>query len=337
MKSIDVSIIIPVYNVEAFIAECLQSVMAQTSDANIECLVVDDCGSDRSMEVAMQTIAKYSGPIDFRIIQRECNGGLSAARNSGIRNAHGRYIYFLDSDDLITPDCIEVLYSAAKKYPSAQIVVGSLESFPDKEKFKWMTDMLHELPPFSDNVRWIRSKYFRNIPVISWNKLELRKFIVDNNLYFREGILHEDEHWMALSYPHVKSMAFVDKITYLYRMREGSITNRPDSDMKKIENMTVILAEMFSRQMKWDRPLFMWAEWWLEYLKNVTYADPKITQESLKSHNALYHTILANPTIPMSAKFVTLNNNYYSLPRGHYLINRFFLRLAFGKPYKDEK
>ena len=158
------------------------------------------------MSKVREFLGIYHGPIKFRIISRENNGGLSAARNTGIRAARGLYLYFLDSDDLITADCIERLYSAAEAHPTAQIVVGSLRSFPDEDKFQWMADMLHVLPEFSDDVEWIRSHYLQEMPVISWNKLELRDFILENNLFFREGVIHEDEHWSALSYPHVKAI-----------------------------------------------------------------------------------------------------------------------------------
>ena len=104
-----ISIIIPIYNVAEYITECLQSVMRQTYKGEIECILVDDCGKDKSISVAEQLISDYKGQIEFRILHHEHNRGLSAARNTGTDAATGDYIYYLDSDDYISDDCIEVL------------------------------------------------------------------------------------------------------------------------------------------------------------------------------------------------------------------------------------
>ena len=102
-----ISIIIPIYNVEPYIEDCLQSVMRQTYRGMMECILVDDCGTDNSMKVAEQLIKIYNGPIDFKVLHHEHNRGLSAARNTGIDAACGDYVYFLDSDDWISDDCFE--------------------------------------------------------------------------------------------------------------------------------------------------------------------------------------------------------------------------------------
>ena len=101
-----VTIIIPIYNVAPFVADCIHSVMCQTWQEPLECILVDDCGTDDSMAVVERTLQDYQGPVDFRIVRHEHNRGLSAARNTGLDNATGDYVYFLDSDDEVTPDCI---------------------------------------------------------------------------------------------------------------------------------------------------------------------------------------------------------------------------------------
>ena len=122
----DVSIIIPTYNVASYIIECLESVASQTYRGSLECIVVDDCGTDDSIALADNFIQHYSGKIDFRILHREKNGGLSAARNTGLNEAKGEFVYFLDSDDYITPDCIESLVEVAKHFPKVEIVQGGI-------------------------------------------------------------------------------------------------------------------------------------------------------------------------------------------------------------------
>ena len=118
-----ISIIIPVYNVEQYIEECLLSVANQTMTEGIECIIVDDCGPDNSAAIAKRFVDSYQGDIRFTFIQRENNGGLSAARNTGIEAATGEYIYFLDSDDFIVPECIKTLYSIAIAY-NADVVAA---------------------------------------------------------------------------------------------------------------------------------------------------------------------------------------------------------------------
>lgn len=104
------SIIIPFYNVEAYIGACLERVSRLPQEI-CEVLLVDDCGQDRSAEIAAEYCQKYP---HFHIIQREKNGGLSAARNTGMAQARGEYLYFLDSDDLPEPHALLTLASAAR-------------------------------------------------------------------------------------------------------------------------------------------------------------------------------------------------------------------------------
>ena len=110
-----ISIIVPVYNVEQYIKECFDSIAAQTYKGDIECIFVDDCGQDDSVAILEKLIAEYHGPMQFSIVHHEHNKGLSGARNTGIRKASGDYLYFLDSDDSITSDCIEKLTALAEK------------------------------------------------------------------------------------------------------------------------------------------------------------------------------------------------------------------------------
>ena len=113
---IQVSIIIPVFKAKDFIIDCLKAVSSQTFTGSIECLLIDDCGGDNSIVLAEEYIASCDYNIDFVVLRQEYNQGPSAARNRGIREAKGEYVFFLDADDVISPDCIELLYSLAKQY-----------------------------------------------------------------------------------------------------------------------------------------------------------------------------------------------------------------------------
>ena len=121
-KEMKVSIIIPVYNVAPYVEECIQSVLRQDYK-NLEIIIIDDCGTDNSMELVEELVKNSSR--DIVILKHDYNKGLSAARNTGIRRATGDYIFFLDSDDFIESYCISVLVKAAKIYINVDMVYGS--------------------------------------------------------------------------------------------------------------------------------------------------------------------------------------------------------------------
>lgn len=219
-----VSIIIPVYNVAPYVEDCIRSVMNQTMTEGVECIIVDDCGQDNSMEIVERIVAGYKGYIDFRILHHDHNRGLSAARNTGIDSAKGEYIYYLDSDDKIVPDCIEKLVSSEKKHPDSQIVFAGAEASADN--YKWLDYTTKELPEYSDNQDWLQRSMLKrcDFGMTAWNKLISRKFICENGLRFVEGLVHEDEVWNFDLSKYIQSAAFVKHNTYLYNIHDNSIT-----------------------------------------------------------------------------------------------------------------
>lgn len=300
----DVSIIIPVYNVELYVAECIQSVISQdcAGTCKIECLIVDDCGTDKSMDIVSGIIDGYSGPIKFRIIRRQANGGLSAARNSGIHEAKGKYVYFLDSDDLITPECVGLLLGRASEYPSAQIVTGDFQTFPQKDVHKFLSLQGKDFPDYSDEIGWIRSIFLLKFPVTAWNKLILKDFITGNGLYFKEGILHEDNHWHAMAYHFVCSIAFVNQITYLYRMRPDSITNKEGAVHRKFQNLQTIYTDVLSRRFVWDRSWDNWIfESWYDLKHSRDYAT--VQKEAVATAQIIARTVARNSACPVCLRF----------------------------------
>ena len=103
----------PVYGVEEYIGVCVDSILTQTYD-NIEVLVIDDCSQDNSISILNEHVAQSGRAFSWKIIKQQENGGLSAARNAGIREASGKYIFFLDSDDKLMPNCIKDLVTEAE-------------------------------------------------------------------------------------------------------------------------------------------------------------------------------------------------------------------------------
>ena len=235
-----VSVIIPVYNVEHYIVECLRSVSAQATGADIECIIVDDKGTDKSIHIAEEYVATYKDctKVDFRIIYRERNGGLSAARNTGIKAATGEYLYFLDSDDTIVPQCIETLLNIADKHGGVDILPALyIRENNDMEQFGY-----HSFPEFSDNRSLIKRSLldYDKIPVTAANRLIRRELITENNLFFKEGIIHEDNYWSFFLAKYVKRMAFCAEKLYYYRETPGSITKEPNIEKESYAFSTII-------------------------------------------------------------------------------------------------
>jgi len=214
-----VSIIIPVYNVGPYIKRCLESVVNQFY-SDIECILVDDCGKDNSIEMARLFIEKYNGPVEFVIAHHQQNKGLSAARNTGITISRGEYVFFLDSDDAITPDCIETLVALATKYPTANFVQGNTAQ---EENCVLNYCFSSEVPVFVDNKHLLYQVMFTKANISSWNRLVNRSFLISNSLLFQEGIVHEDECWAYFLAKYAKAAAFTNKATYYYFQNSNSI------------------------------------------------------------------------------------------------------------------
>ena len=122
-----ISIVIPIYNVEKYILNCLLSIVNQKKTIHtIECILVDDCGNDNSIKIASDFIKQHGKDIEFKLIKHKYNRGLSAARNTGISACSGDYVLFLDSDDTLPEDSIYNLSNPLDSYPY-DFVIGEVE------------------------------------------------------------------------------------------------------------------------------------------------------------------------------------------------------------------
>lgn len=210
------------YQVEQYLAICLKSITDQTMTDGVECILVDDCGSDRSLCIAKDFIEHYQGNVLFRIVEREKNGGLSAARNSGIDVASGEYVYFLDSDDEITPNCLEIMWSLVEKYGKVNLVQGAF--FEDEKYANSISNI--KFPEFCTcqaEIKTFLLQYLGDI-VGAQSRLINLSFLKEHHLYFEEGIIHEDNLWTFFLSKYVRTMAYCDVCTYYHRYNPNSIT-----------------------------------------------------------------------------------------------------------------
>lgn len=241
----DVSIIVPVYNVAPYIEACLISIMRQKYKGRMECLIVDDCGSDGSMVIVQRVLANYVGPIQFRIISHKYNRGISAARNTGTKEAIGEYIFYIDSDDEITPDCIDKMMRKVAEYPDVEMVQGNTRKhLVDNDDSEVMVKVV---TPYAETNEIVRDCFYQKKQLIAWvwNKLLRRDFIIANGIEFMEGLLYEDNLWTFYLVKNLKSAAFLEDVTYEYRIRPQSITTGL-GEVVRIKSYIVIYNDIFT-------------------------------------------------------------------------------------------
>ncbi|MBQ0143530.1 MAG: glycosyltransferase [Prevotellaceae bacterium] len=240
-----VSVVIPIYNAAQYIEKCLRSVMNQTVAQCVECILVDDCGEDNSIGAAESFLAKEGycacecgtfvsthSSLTFRIVHHDHNKGHSAARNTGIDVAQGKYIYFLDSDDWIIPDCLEKMLELAIKYPDSQIIFAGATA--TSGRYNWLDYEKKTLPEYSCDHDWLQLSMLRRFDfgMTCWNKLILRSFILEHNLSFVEGYVHQDEMWNFDLSKHIQSAAFLKQNTYVYNIRDNSTITGASDDVR---------------------------------------------------------------------------------------------------------
>jgi glycosyltransferase involved in cell wall biosynthesis len=220
MKTI--SIIIPVYNVEKYIVRCLDSICNQTFD-NIECILVDDCGNDKSMNIAENYIRSYQGNIQFKLLYHQKNKGQATARNTGMRDATGDFIYFMDSDDAITPDCLDTLICLSEQYPDADFVQANTVTDKSKDLMPYTFNIVP--PEYCNDKLELNRLILASLTMTVWNRLVKRSFLIENNLFFPDGILCEDMYWIYFLAKEVRAAAFTSQGTYLYYKNNNSDAN----------------------------------------------------------------------------------------------------------------
>lgn len=229
------SIIIPVYKVEDYLCTCIDSVLtacAQLPSAQtFEIICVDDGSPDNCPKILDEYQQKFqNGSNSFKVIHKP-NGGLSDARNAGLDMASGEYIYFIDSDDSITPDTFTGLLEQVHLHPGVDMVVAGAITSEGSHRFS--STRFTNFPDYTEDQEWIKCMMIlQNIPMVAWNKLIKRELIESAGLRFEKGLLSEDQPWNWLLAKEVKSVSFYKYDTYNYLIREGSIVKNPANAKK---------------------------------------------------------------------------------------------------------
>lgn len=241
-KNPAVSVVIPVYNVEAYLCECADSVLNQTMQ-DFEVILVDDGATDSSGTICDGYAARDPR---VRVIHQE-NGGLSAARNTGLDVAGGKYVYFLDSDDYIAPDTLEKLLLTAEKEQADVVFLDAFVFFdgcePDPKVYQYHRSRDYGARPGQEMLLELLNtdEYRTAVPLMLFR----RNYMTRYTLRFREGILHEDELFTFYVYQANGIVAHCHEELYARRVRQASIMTG-SSMARRYDSMYAIYFELSS-------------------------------------------------------------------------------------------
>lgn len=234
-----VSVIVPVYNVEKYLSQCLDSIIHQTYK-NLEIILVNDGSTDGSGKICDDYAAK-DGRI--KVIHQE-NGGLSDARNKGLDLMTGQFVTFVDSDDYLENNCIHTLYTYACTCKT-DISIGKFIEFEENTSQFLFHNHLNNGNKIEfltgDQCLERHHKYFLSIFVTAWAKLYRTSLFNDSNpckkIRYPLGVLHEDQYTTHKLFFKSNKIVFVNDYLYVYRVRKNSITNTPLSDKRIMDNI----------------------------------------------------------------------------------------------------
>ena len=216
-----ISVIVPIYNVEAFIERCLRSIMNQTFTEGVECILVNDCTPDNSLRIAEQLIEEYTNnthrddanrnSIQFRIISHERNLGIAATRNTGLKAAKGTYIQFIDSDDYIDPNMLEELNRCLCTKKTDIIVCDFL--IEHKRGTIYKKQIKKETPQ-----EYLIATLTNALPAFVWNKLYRRDLFIQHNFNMPTAVtsMGEDLIINAFCFFYARTVSYLPYAYYHY-------------------------------------------------------------------------------------------------------------------------
>lgn len=253
MSLYDVTIGIPVYNAEVYIHHALDSVLAQTYD-KIEYLVLDDGSTDKSVDIVREYQKTHIRGKDIHIISMPYNVGIGQVRNRIVAEAQGKYLFFMDADDTITPNAIELMYENVCRY-HADLVYGSherVESFGDEVKH--VICQYPSIQFLNENEFGIWAyRHYDGIQAMTWN------ILIDINIYRKYGLKYpETNYWEDFSFTmdlplYIKRAVMLSDITYCYNCRYGSLSNFSKRDNIEKSEIQAILNAMAIVKLNTDR------------------------------------------------------------------------------------
>ncbi|CDE23876.1 glycosyltransferases involved in cell wall biogenesis [Amedibacillus dolichus CAG:375] len=226
------SIIVPIYNVDRYLKKCIESVIAQDY-SDFEVILIDDFSTDKSLEIARS----YEQFPKVRLITKEYNSGLSDTRNIGLTEAKGDYVLFLDSDDYIEEGCLSIISKLISINNKPDILYfGYFEEYEnvaqEMKKFGYVSkpNLLYTSKEFL-----MSELKQRNLYAAACFGIYRRDLIINNKLYFKKGIFHEDELWTPQIVFNANTIFASDYSYYHYLRRTNSITKKEDKTKNALD------------------------------------------------------------------------------------------------------
>jgi len=218
MKTKEISIIVPIYNAEKFLPEAIESLINQTFK-DIEIILVNDGSPDGSQKIC----EKYAKKDERIIIVNKENGGLADARNAGMKVATGKYIMFLDADDMFEPDSCENMYKAIEEN-KADYVIGNYQMI-EEDGTRWNNTAfdMNKYQDFKLDKNDFKKSFFV-MNSTAWNKIYRAEFLEEHDITFKVPSPSEDDYFTSLCYIKSNNGFFMHKVMYLYRNCQGSIS-----------------------------------------------------------------------------------------------------------------
>jgi hypothetical protein len=296
-----VSVIVPVYNTEVYLEKCLDSLVNQTLK-DIEIIVVNDGSCDNSQNIIDKYSKKYKKIKPF--IKK--NGGLSDARNFGLKKAQGDYIAFVDSDDYVDVNMYQVMYDKAMSGNFDMVVCDFNLVYDDK-----VIGGSSNIKSDTNNIKSVMN----NIYPAAWNKL-FNKKLFENNVFFKKGVWFEDVEFIYRLIPYIKSIGVVNNEFYQYIQRSGSISKTFDKRLYNyIDNWNGIidfykdngLYDDYFKELEFSYVRYLYAT----FVKQATNFDYDNYKKALK--DAIYNVKL---NFPKYRK----NKYFYKGLKGYYLL-----------------
>lgn len=264
-KDYKVSFIVPIYNVEVYLSKCLDSISKQTY-SNIEVLMVNDGATDSSRE-----IAKHFSDIDSRfiLIDRE-NGGLSAARNTGLSRVSGQAVVFVDSDDFIEPEYTELCVNRLRETDSDMVCCRLQYDNPfTSKKHTYGHDLPTEILTKDDII--VNAFLVKDIHTPVWAKVYNTEFLIKHSLKFYEGIVNEDTLFTSQVSMHARRVAFVNRSLYHSMERPGSISrSSQDRLIADMEKALSLVRKYMEQHGIWQKDKFRQA-YYTRYIRSFLY------------------------------------------------------------------
>lgn len=314
-----ISIIIPFYNVELYIKDCLKSLEAQTY-RGFEIIAVNDGSTDDSANIVRQFAEKSS--MNIRLIEQE-NAGVSSARNAGIKNAKGDYICFIDSDDMVRPNYLEVMVNIVKQ-EKCDIAICRHESFADGtepkpyvDKYKKKNRNVGVMTP----VTFLELFLYRQVPVGIWCLLLKREIVSENRLQFAEGYRYsEDIEFIYRTIAYAQRVYCTDRPLYLYRMREGSAMSKVDDSrldglelMKGLEDFfEVTLPEFAPLFKKYGVARWLWATLWQLAITSDSLDEFLVNCRKYDAHRYIPRlSVFPDPKVAVTSVIFSISPRFY--------------------------